>query len=105
MNLVDRYAFVTHNSNLHAPQFNDIMATSSLTGSQIDIEIALRLSRALWSALSVKDDELAKRMRSSLQIEIDALRMQHDIDGLEDGDLNGAMAGMLEHYLESGASN
>jgi hypothetical protein len=72
---------------------------SLLNGSEIDAEVAVRLSRAIWTALVSHDQGLALKMKAALSAEISALQMQHEVDGSEEGDTNEAIACLLQHFL------
>jgi hypothetical protein len=71
------------------------------SGSNIDVEIAARLTRAMWKALSASDDALRARLNSCLQEEIDSLTLQHEIDRTQDDGAGLAIAHVLEDYLQT----
>jgi hypothetical protein len=103
--IISRCAVLTFDTNVSNPQILLSNSHASLAGSQIDSEISLRLSRAMWKAMSGQNEQLASRMRESLQAEVDTLRMQYEIDGFREGDFNDAIAHMLEHYLDPNLSS
>jgi hypothetical protein len=103
--IISRRVVLTFDTNSSNPQILLSNFNASLAGSQIDSEISLRLSRAMWKAMSGQNEQLASRMRESLQAEVDTLRMQYEIDGFREGDFNDAIAHMLEHYLDPNLSS
>jgi hypothetical protein len=70
------------------------------TGSNIDVEIAIRLTRAMWNALGAADVTLASRLNSFLQDEIDSLTLQNDIDGGANDDFSISVARLLQDYIK-----
>jgi hypothetical protein len=70
------------------------------SGSNIDIEIALRLTRSMWKALEASDEALRGRLYGFLQEEIDSLTLQHEIDRNADDDTDIAVAHLLSDYLQ-----
>lgn len=70
------------------------------TASNIDVEIAIRLTRAMWKALGAADVTLASHLNSFLQDEIDSLTLQNDIDGGSMDDFSISVAHVLQDYLK-----
>jgi hypothetical protein len=73
------------------------------SGSNIDIEIAVRLTRSIWKALAASDDAVRAQLNGFLQEEIDSLMLQHEIDRNADDDSGLAIAHLLEDYLQQSA--
>jgi hypothetical protein len=82
-------------NNMNTAQF------SLANGSQIDADVAIRLSRAIWTALVSHDQPLALKMKEALSAEISALQMQYEVNGAEEGDSNEAVACLLQHFLQN----
>jgi hypothetical protein len=68
-------------------------------GSNIDIEIATRLSRAMWRALGGLDAETKQRLNTYLKEEIESLNLQNEIDRRVDVDRGLALEQLLSQYL------
>jgi hypothetical protein len=69
------------------------------SGSNIDIEIAMRLTRSMWKAIADADTGMRDRLNANLQEEIDSLALQHEIDRSQDDDTGLAVARLLSQYL------
>jgi hypothetical protein len=68
-------------------------------GSNIDVEIATRLSRAMWRALGGMDVDTRQRMNVCLKEEIESLSLQNEIDRRVDVDRGLALEQLLSQYL------
>jgi hypothetical protein len=70
------------------------------SGTNVDIEITVRLTRAMWKAFAESDDVLRTRLNRFLQEEIDSVTLQHEIDRNGDDESGLAVAHLLEGYRQ-----